>query len=95
MRTDAIDVAAIEDYEKRGQFDLILLATKAQDALEVAPHVLVLSRPAGTYCLYRTAGLRGCLLTVWAKTRSSEDSQTLASRWLNPVSASRRMPGIW
>ena len=32
VRTDAIDVAAIEDYEKRGQFDLILLATKAQVA---------------------------------------------------------------
>ncbi|MGA9669459.1 MAG: 2-dehydropantoate 2-reductase N-terminal domain-containing protein, partial [Terracidiphilus sp.] len=31
-RADAIDVAAIEDYGKGDQFDLILLATKAQDA---------------------------------------------------------------
>ena len=37
VRADAIDVAAVEDYGKRDQFDLILLATKAQDALEVAP----------------------------------------------------------
>ena len=36
VRTDAIDVAAIADYKKGGEFDLILLATKAQDALEVA-----------------------------------------------------------
>jgi 2-dehydropantoate 2-reductase len=43
VRTDAFDIAALGDYEKRGQFDLILLATKAQDALEVAPHVLGLS----------------------------------------------------
>src|SRR5215472_2766850 len=40
VRADAIDVAAIEDYGKGDQFDLILLATKAQDALEVAPHVV-------------------------------------------------------
>src|SRR5215470_3212005 len=40
VRADDIDVAAIEDYGKGDQFDLILLATKAQDALEVAPHVL-------------------------------------------------------
>jgi ketopantoate reductase len=31
VRADAIDVAAIEDYGKGDQFDLILLATKAQD----------------------------------------------------------------
>ncbi len=35
-RAPAIDVAAIEAYGKGDQFDLILLATKAQDALEVA-----------------------------------------------------------
>ena len=33
VRADAIEVAAIEDYGKGDQFDLILLATKAQDAL--------------------------------------------------------------
>jgi 2-dehydropantoate 2-reductase len=47
VRTDAIDVATIEDYEKGDEFDLILLATKAQDALEVAPHVLDLLAPGG------------------------------------------------
>jgi 2-dehydropantoate 2-reductase len=45
VRTDAIDVAAIEDYEKGSQFDLILLATKAQDALEVAPNMSGLLAP--------------------------------------------------
>src|SRR5215472_1683132 len=47
VRADAIDVAAVEDYGKGDQFDLILLATKAQDALEVAPHVVGLLAPEG------------------------------------------------
>src|SRR5215831_15302658 len=32
VRADAIGVAAVEDYGKRDQFDVILLATKAQHA---------------------------------------------------------------
>src|SRR4029077_12085833 len=47
VRADAIDVAAIEDYGKGDRFDLILLATKAQDALEVAPYVVGLLAPEG------------------------------------------------
>src|SRR5437868_404372 len=47
VKADAIDVAAVEDYGKGDQFDLILLATKAQDALEVAPHVVGLLAPEG------------------------------------------------
>src|SRR5450755_1279297 len=40
VRADVIDIAAVEDYGKGDQFDLILLATKAQDTLAVAPRVL-------------------------------------------------------
>src|ERR1700740_291558 len=47
VRADAIDVAAVEDYGKGDQFDVILLATKAQDALEIAPHVVGLLAPEG------------------------------------------------
>ena len=47
VRADAIEVAAIEDYGKGDQFDVILLATKAQDALEIAPHVVGLLAPQG------------------------------------------------
>src|SRR6202008_1109011 len=42
VRADVIDIAAVEDYGKGDQFDLILLATKAQDTLEVAPGVVML-----------------------------------------------------
>jgi 2-dehydropantoate 2-reductase len=46
-RADGIEVAAVEAYGKGDPFDLILLATKAQDALEVAPHVVGLLAPEG------------------------------------------------
>jgi 2-dehydropantoate 2-reductase len=54
---DASDVAAIEDYKKGSQFDLILLATKAQDALEVAPHVSDLLAPGGVILPIQNGGV--------------------------------------
>src|ERR1041384_7544262 len=57
VRADAIDVAAIEDYGKRGQFDLILLATKAQDTLEVAPRALRLLAPGGVMLPIQNGGV--------------------------------------
>src|SRR5689334_24978059 len=57
VRADAIDVAAIEDYGKGGQFDLILLATKAQDTLEVAPRVLRLLAPGGIMLPIQNGGV--------------------------------------
>ena len=64
VEADTIDVAALEDYGNGNQFDLILLATKAQHALEVAPHVVAYLPPKGSYCLYRMAALHGCLRIV-------------------------------
>ena len=58
VRADAIDVAAVEDYYGKGdQFDLILLATKAQDALEIAPHVVGLLAPEGVILPIQNGGL--------------------------------------
>src|SRR5689334_16839864 len=47
VRADAIDVAAVEDFGKGDRFDLILLATKAQDALAIAPQLVGLLAPHG------------------------------------------------
>ena len=57
VRADAIDVAAIEDYGKGDQFDLILLATKAQDTLEVAPRALRLLAPGGVMLPIQNGGV--------------------------------------
>ena len=57
LRADAIEVAAVEDYGKGDQFDLILLATKAQDTLEVAPRVLRLLAPGGVMLPIQNGGV--------------------------------------
>jgi 2-dehydropantoate 2-reductase len=57
VRADAIDVAAVEAYGKGDQFDLILLATKAQDALEVAPYVVGLLAPEGAILPIQNGGV--------------------------------------
>jgi len=57
VRADVIDVAAVEDYGKGDQFDLILLATKAQDTLEVAPRVLPLLAPGGVMLPIQNGGV--------------------------------------
>src|SRR5262249_11593845 len=57
VRADAIDVAAIEDYGKGDEFDLILLATKAQDALEVAPYLVGLLTPEGAILPIQNGGV--------------------------------------
>jgi 2-dehydropantoate 2-reductase len=94
VRADVIDIAAVEDYGKGDQFDLILLATKAQDTLEVAPRVLRLLAPGGVMLPIQNGGVARVLADVSAKTGSLEESQILVPRWWNPVSTSRRMPGI-
>src|SRR5437868_6679769 len=56
-RADAIDFATVEAYGKEDQFDLILLATKAQDALEVAPHVAGALAPEGVILPIQNGGV--------------------------------------
>src|ERR1700747_1828849 len=58
---DAIDVATLEDYGKANQFDLILLATKAQDALEVGPHVVRLLASEGVILPMQNGGVARAL----------------------------------
>src|SRR5262245_56748807 len=57
VRVDAFDVAAMADYGKGDEFDLILLATKAQDALEVAPHVVGLLASEGVVLPIQNGGV--------------------------------------
>src|SRR5215472_482338 len=62
VRADAIDVAAVEDYYGKGdQFNLILLATKAQDALEVAPNVVGLLASEGVVLPIQNGGVARAL----------------------------------
>ena len=53
----SIQVAAIEEYEGEGRFDLILLATKAHDALEIAPFLSSLLTAGGTLLPIQTGSV--------------------------------------
>jgi 2-dehydropantoate 2-reductase len=45
---DSVPVAPIEQYQAADKFDLILLATKAHDAIEIAPLLSTLLASGGT-----------------------------------------------
>jgi 2-dehydropantoate 2-reductase len=61
VEASTIDVAAVEDYGRGDQFDLILLATKAQEALEVAPQVAGLLAPEGVILPIQNGGVARAL----------------------------------
>ncbi len=48
LSTEAAEVAPLAEYSVPGTFDLIVLATKAQDAIDVAPSLVRLLAPGGT-----------------------------------------------
>jgi Ketopantoate reductase PanE/ApbA len=48
LTTEAGDVARLDEYSVPGTFDLIILATKAQDAIDVASSLVRLIAPGGT-----------------------------------------------
>jgi 2-dehydropantoate 2-reductase len=50
-------VAPVEGYAKGEKFDLILLATKAQDALEIAPFLARLLLPSGSLLSIQNGGV--------------------------------------
>jgi 2-dehydropantoate 2-reductase len=56
-RAVSVDVAPIADYGKGDEFDLILLATKAQDALDIAPHLGPLLAPGGVLLPIQNGGV--------------------------------------
>jgi 2-dehydropantoate 2-reductase len=54
---DAVDVAPVDQYGARDPFDLIVLATKAHDAMEVAPRLSGLLGPRGTLLPIQNGGV--------------------------------------
>jgi 2-dehydropantoate 2-reductase len=53
----SVHVAALEEYGSADKFDLILLATKAHDALESAPFLSRLLKPGGTLLCIQNGGV--------------------------------------
>jgi 2-dehydropantoate 2-reductase len=59
---DSIYVAGVEEYGRGDSFDLILLATKAQDALDVGPLLLRLLAPHGVLLPIQNGGVSQMLV---------------------------------
>jgi len=57
LTTEAGDVARLAEYSVPGTFDLIILATKAQDAIDVAPSLVRLLAPGGTLLPIQNGGV--------------------------------------
>src|SRR5438067_3864785 len=53
----SVQVAAVEEYAQAEKFDLIVLATKAHDALETAPFLARLLAPRGTLLPIQNGGV--------------------------------------
>jgi 2-dehydropantoate 2-reductase len=71
LSIEAGEVAPLAEYSVSGSFDLIILATKAQDAIDVAPSLVRLVAPGGTLLPIQNGGVPqilasqigdGCLL---------------------------------
>ena len=57
LSTEAGEVATLAEYSVPGTFDLIVLATKAQDAIDVAPSLVRLLAPRGTLLPIQNGGV--------------------------------------
>ena len=53
----ASEVAAVDEYSTRDTFDLVVLATKANEAIEVAPRLAELLGPDGTLLPIQNGGV--------------------------------------
>src|SRR5579862_1503692 len=54
---EAGDVARLAEYSVPGTFDLIILTTKAQDAIDAAPSLVRLLAPGGTLLPIQNGGV--------------------------------------
>src|SRR5580692_12332139 len=57
LSIEAREVAPLAEYSVPGTFDLIVLATKAQDALDVAPSLVRSLAPGGTLLPIQNGGV--------------------------------------
>jgi 2-dehydropantoate 2-reductase len=57
LSIEAGEVAPLAEYSVPGAYDLIVLATKAQDTIEVAPSLMLLLAPEGTLLPIQNGGV--------------------------------------
>lgn len=62
VSVDVQNVAVVTEYGQDDRFDLIVLATKARDAIDIAPRLMPLLAPAGTLLPIQNGGVSQMLV---------------------------------
>jgi len=78
----AVKIATIEQYRGIEKFNFILLATKAHEALELAPQLLDLLQPAGAIVSLQNGCVRQCWPPGLDRITSSEGFLISPPHWL-------------
>jgi 2-dehydropantoate 2-reductase len=80
LTVEASEVAAVDEYSTRDAFDLVVLATKANEAIEVAPRLVDLLGPGGTLLPIQNGGVPQMLVDRLGDDRVLGDSRTWGAR---------------
>lgn len=87
LSIEAGEVAPLAEYSVSGSFDLIILATKARDAIDVAPSLVQLVAPGGTLLPIQNGGVPQIL--------ASQIGDGCLLGGLSNLTATMRRPGIY
>lgn len=87
LSTEAGEVASLGEYSAPATFDLIILATKAQDAIDVAPSLVRLLAPGGTLLPIQNGGV--------AETVASQLGERYVLGGLSNLTATMLRPGVY
>ena len=87
-------VAVIEDYEPQEKFDLILLATKAHDAVKSAPALIHLLTPRGVLLPIQNGAVAQMLADRLGSGRVIGGSPISGRPWSSPGSMNNETPAI-
>jgi 2-dehydropantoate 2-reductase len=87
LSIEAAEVAPLTEYSVSGSFDLIILATKAQEAIDVAPSLVRLLAPGGTLLPIQNGGVSQIL--------ASQIGDGCLLGGLSNLTATMRRPGIY
>jgi len=87
LSVEVAEVAPVDEYRTRGTFDLIVLATKAHDAVEVAPKLSGLLRPGGTLLPIQNGGV--------AQTLADRLGDDCVLGGLSNLGATMTTPGVY
>jgi 2-dehydropantoate 2-reductase len=87
LYTAAGEVTSLAEYSVPGTFDLIVLATKAQDAIDVAPSLVRLLAPGGTLLPIQNGGV--------PLTLASRHGKQYVLGGLSNLTATMLRPGVY